>query len=287
MSLGIVFKGPEGIVLAADSRVTLNAEIKNAEGRLLLPATFDNATKLLRVTGQDYVGAVTYGVGAIGMTEPRTAHSFLPEFESELGHTSSGRLPVKIFAEKFSDFFVRQWTQNMPEDYSGPGMTFLVGGFDENAPYGKVYKVEIPVNPIPEEQNEGQFGIVWGGQLQFTTRLIHGFDPRLLSILQQSLSLSETEITQLQNQLRALSLPIPYQFLPLQDCVDLSIFLIRTTMELQTWLVDVRGVGGAIDVATITRTKGFEPIQQKVIVGQRGQNGTTNMCRKYERLVGS
>lgn len=272
MSLGIVFKGPEGIVLAADSRVTLNAEIQNAEGRLLLPATFDNATKLLRVTGQEYVGAVTYGVGAIGIREPRTAHSFLPEFENELANDGNNRLSVIDFAEKFSDFFKRQWDSNMPEDYSGPGMTFLVGGFDEESPYGKVYQIEIPSSPVPEEQNQGQFGIVWGGQLQFTTRLLQGFDPRLPVILQQSFGLDETKSAQLKEELlKTLSLPIPYQFLPLQDCVDLSVFLIRTTMELQTWLVDVRGVGGAIDVATITRTNGFKPIQQKTIIGQKNR----------------
>lgn len=265
MSLGIVFKGPEGIVLAADSRVTLNAEIQNTEGKIILPATFDNATKLLRVAGQDFVGVVTYGAGAIGMREPRTAHSFLPELENELNGTS--RLSVKKFAEKFGEFFKRQWKINMPEDYSGSNMTFLVGGFDEDSPYGEVYKIEIPSNPTPEEQNEGQFGIIWGGQLQFTTRLLHGFDPHLPSILQQSLNLDETRNTHLQEKLiRELSLPIPYQFLPLQDCVDLSVFLIRTTMELQKWLVDVRGVGGAIDVATITRTEGFKAIQQKAII---------------------
>ena len=66
----------------------------------------------------------------------------------------------------------------------------------------------------------------------------------------------------------AVNSPIPYQFLPLQDCVDLSIFLIRTTIKLQTWLVGVRGVGGAIDVATITRIEGFRAIQQKRIVGE-------------------
>lgn len=269
MSLGIVFKGPEGIVLAADSRVTLNAEIKNAEGKLLLPATFDNATKLLRVAKHDYVGAVTYGIGAIGLREPRTAHSFLPEFENALTCEGDTRLSVEAFAVKFGDFFMRQWSANMPADYAGPDMTFLIGGFDVDSPYGKVYKIDIPSDPTPEEQNTGQFGIVWGGQLQFTTRLLQGFDPHLPAIIQQSLNLSDTQTAILRDRLvGALSLPIPYQFLPLQDCVDLSIFLIRTTMELQTWLVDVRGVGGAIDVATITRTKGFVPIQEKTILGQ-------------------
>ena len=51
---------------------------------MVIPATYNNAQKLLKVQGQDFVGAVTFGVGAFGLKEPRTAHSYLPEFESEL-----------------------------------------------------------------------------------------------------------------------------------------------------------------------------------------------------------
>jgi hypothetical protein len=40
-------------------------------------------------------------------------------------------------------------------------------------------------------------------------------------------------------------------------------------MEIQNWIVGVRGVGGAIDVATITRVDGFQPVQLKAIRGQR------------------
>ena len=270
MSLGIAFKGPEGIVLAADSRVTLTAEMENSGTKLLLPSTFDNATKLLQITGQKYVGIVTYGLGAIGQQEPRTAHSFLPELEDQLSKEEPDRISVEKFATKFSDFFFQQWKTSMPEKYSGPDMVFLIGGFDEAAPYGKVYEVDIPSKPIPTEQNVGQFGIIWGGQLEFTNRLIKGFDPRLPTILKDSLNLSADQLDSLVKRLEStLSSRIPYQFLPLQDCVDLSIFLIRTTMELQRWIVDVRGVGGSIDVATITRTDGFKPIQQKTIVGQR------------------
>jgi hypothetical protein len=58
---------------------------------------------------------------------------------------------------------------------------------------------------------------------------------------------------------------IPWQFLPLQDCVDLSTFLISATIALQKWVGGIHGVGGAIDVAIITRGKKFEYIQQKTI----------------------
>ena len=271
MSLGIAFKGPEGIVLAADSRVTLTAMIQDSNGQSnLLPATFDNATKLLRFSGNvgKYVGAVTYGAGAMGTTEPRTAHSFLPEFEGSIDITS--RLTTIEFAEKFSNFMLKHWKKEMPEDYQGPDMVFLLGGFDQEDIDGKVYRFGIPSTPAPEELNEGRFGLSWGGQVEFTSRLIHGYDPKLIPMVKEILSLKDDKVELLQNQLMSnLNAKIPYQFLPLQDCVDLSIFLIRTTRELQKWIVDVRGVGGAIDVATISRTKGFEPVQVKEIKGDQ------------------
>ena len=236
----------------------------------MLPATYDNATKLLQLSGIRNVGVVTYGIGAIGQKEPRTAHSFLPELEEELSKEEIGQLSVEDFAKRFSDFFMAQWKAKMPAEYSGPDMVFLIGGFDEGAAYGKVYKVAIPSNPTPEEQSANQFGVTWGGQLEYTNRLIKGFDPQLPVIAKTFLNLTDEQQVALEKHLEgALSAKIPYPFLPLQDCVNLSIFLIRTTMELQNWIVGVRGVGGAIDVATITRTDGFTPVQRKIIIGQK------------------
>ena len=36
----------------------------------------------------------------------------------------------------------------------------------------------------------------------------------------------------------------------------------------QHWIVGVRGVGGAIDAAVITRTDGFTDVQKKKITGE-------------------
>jgi len=274
MSLGIAFKGPEGIVLAADSRVTLNAETPPIDGKIrIFSSAFDNATKLLKVNKQTHAGAVTYGLGALGQSEPRTTHSFLPEFEdSLLKKYGDIRLSVEEFSKGLSDFFMDQWNQRMPKDYKGEPMLFLVGGYDVNAPYGRIFQVAVPNAPQPIEKNAGQgeFGVTWGGQLEIATRLLSGFDPNLLNIVQQELKLPQQQLTKLEEKLRMfLTLPIPFQFLPLQDCVDLSIYLIKTTIELQKWSLGIRGVGGAIDVATITRIDGFTYIQRKEIKGDQ------------------
>lgn len=274
MSLGIAFKGPEGIVLAVDSRVTLNAQAQTPQGPVLLPATFDNATKLLKVARQDFVGAITYGAGAIGLVEPRTAHSFIPEFEATLGQTP--RLGVEDFAGRLSDFFMERWAQGGMPNPAPPGqdMVFLVGGYDEGAPYGRIFEIFIPSRPRPHETlPAGQFGATWGGQQQTVSRLINGFDLMAPQAAREYLRIPREgppgEPDPLEVDLRTkFSARIPWQFLPLQDCVDLAIFLIRATISLQKWTVDIRGVGGAVDVATITRTQPFKYIQQKEIVGE-------------------
>jgi hypothetical protein len=128
VSLAVAFKASEGIVLAADSRVTLTVGLKlpGNPNNWLVPATYDNATKLLTVSGQKYVAASTYGAGAIGLQEPRTAHSLLPEFEANL---DPNRLSVEDFAKKLSDFFADQWKAKMPVGATADDMCFTVAAY--------------------------------------------------------------------------------------------------------------------------------------------------------------
>lgn len=73
MSLGIAIAGPEGLVLAAESRVMLTAQ---TPGQPPLHVNYDSATKLLAFSAPNtHLGAVTYGQSAIGI---RTAASSFP-----------------------------------------------------------------------------------------------------------------------------------------------------------------------------------------------------------------
>jgi hypothetical protein len=274
MSLGIAIKGPEGLVLAAESRVTLTAETAGGDR---LHVNFDNATKLLSFSEHTYVGAVTYGQAAIDL---RTAFSFVPEFEAKLPRD---RLGVEEFAGRLSSFFRDQWHNAIPGDYNGPDMTFLVGGFDQDDPYGRVFFFEIPNNPDPVERNpHPEFGMTWGGQQEFVHRLIHGYARELPALIENALGLQPEQHQALREALTRLSMPIPLQAMPLQDCVDLAIFFIRTTINAQNLTVGIRGVGGPIDVAIITRDGGLQFVQRKQIVGERGTGRQVFMKRMLE-----
>jgi hypothetical protein len=266
MSLGLVIKGPEGLVLAAESRVTLGAQVGNQQ----IPVTFDNATKLLSFSDPNTtVGVVTYGQAVIGQKEPRTAASFIPEFEASL---PKERLTVTQFAEKISEFFLNQWQQNMPKDDKIPNMTFVVAGFNPDDVYGQVFLIEIPRVPKPIERSKAnEFGITFGGQHDIMSRILQGYDIRLPELLKKNLNFTPDQSAKFDMYIKQFQIGIPLQVLALQDCVDLACFFIRTTMDTQKFTVGLRGVGGAIDVAIIKRNQNLQFIQRKQVHGGLGK----------------
>jgi hypothetical protein len=261
MSLGIVIKSPEGIVLAAESRVTLT--INGAQGQPSHFVNYDNATKLFSFCSpHNHVGVVTYGLAAIGQ---RTAHSFVPEFESTL---PAERLNVFNLAQRISQFYMDQWRLVMPANYNGPNMTFLVAGFNEGEPYGRVYTMDLPRNTEPTEQqaNINEFGISWGGQREIVDRLMQGFDERLIPLIAREFSFNPEQQQHLKTILiQNLQLPLPLNVMALQDCVNLALLFLRTTIEAQELTVGVRGCGGPIELAIIKRQEAFTYIKHKSI----------------------
>jgi hypothetical protein len=78
---------------------------------------------------------------------------------------------------------------------------------------------------------------------------LNGHDAQTLGLIKTKFALDEAKTTELGAEIAQVSAAkIPFQFLPLQDCVDLSILLIRTTSQLMDYQTQLRGVGGMVDV---------------------------------------
>ncbi len=261
MSLGIVIKSPEGLVLAAESRVTL--EVHKSGSANAIFNNFDNATKLFTFSlPHNHIGVVTYGQAAIGQ---RTAHSFVPEFESTLSGKLTG---VLDYANSISSFFLKQWKKIMPNNYKGPDMTFIVGGFNDGEPHGRVYLINLPSNPTPVEQSPGMgsFGITWGGQREIVDRLLMGYDSQILNTIFSELKPTPDQAVKVQTLLQQKhQLQIPLDVMALQDCISLARLFISTTINSQELTIGLRGCGGPIDIAAIKRGMPLQFIQRKEI----------------------
>ena len=218
------------------------------------------------------MGAVTYGMAVIPGTQ-RTAHSYFQEFEKTLAREQ--RLSIFDYAKKLGEFYLHLWNESAPPDYAGPDMLFIIAGFDPQGTYGKVFVVSVPNEIEPQPRNEGDtdFGMTWGGQLTVASRIVHGIDPEMLEFLADKYGLDDAAKEALRLELKQhFEYRIPYQVLPLQDCIDLAILLIRTTVGVQSLAAVPRGVGGMIDVATISRTGPLRFVQQKTIHGESQQS---------------
>ena len=119
MTLAIVCKGPEGLVLAADSRITLTTTLSDTKETFV--ANFDNATKLFGIDKHPNVGILTHGNNVIGATSPRGIHGFMGEFETLLNKnanvsnrsqpkaTNRSQTKVVDIARKLGKFYDENW----------------------------------------------------------------------------------------------------------------------------------------------------------------------------------
>lgn len=253
MALAIAYKTGEGIVLAADRRITINNQRENTLGpKLLISSHYDGGSRLFKTEYQDHVAAVNFGYGTI-LTRPLLA--YFPEFEREIA--DEGRLPVETFARKLGEFYQKLWKRLMPADFRDEAY-FLVGGYDEDAPYGRIFQISVPSNAQPVEYYPGEFGMQWGGRAEIASRILAGLDPVISDGIKQHLRISDQQSTDLYNHVRTqLNLKVPYPSLPLGDCIGLSELIIRTTADFMKYSADVRDVSGLMDIATITRAEGF------------------------------
>ena len=152
-------------------------------------------------------------------------------------------------------------------------ITFIIAGFDKDKKQ-KVFIVNVPGNVQAKRDGNikgKEFGADWIGQIDIATRIVLGFDPRVESLpfVRENLQKNSSETLQ---QLRGLEYVIHWGTMTLQDGVDFSTLIIKTTEAMQKFSDgiamnpgDAPGVGGEIDIALITAKDGFNWLKQKEI----------------------
>lgn len=263
MTIAIAIAVPEGLVLAGDSRLTY----PNPKGWPKIAS--DYAEKVYHVSPK--VGAATFGWG---MLNGRTIKSHIIDLSVELKEAHVGEVATR-FATYFGEQYEAHVRTEPKEKKKGTSIAFgfLIAGYN-NEGVGEVREILLPGNPRPDAQcTTLSPGAVWQGQVDIITRLLKGYDLRL------NLSkVPKDAMASLQKALAGCEYVIYFARMVLQDAVDLAIFLAHTTIQTQRFTDgiyslpgDVPGVGGAIDVAVITREYDIRWIQKKLLVGEPGQ----------------
>jgi len=262
MTTVVIVKCPEGLVLAADSRMTVSETSGGREKHW--PS--DTLLKILSFKPpHNFVGAVSWDRADINQ---KSASCYSSEFEQTL---PENRIPINEFAEKLFCFFSCKWNESPERKYSSDSlnpMKFFVAGFDEKDEYGRIFEIKISDNheiaDMHELPAESKPDIVLRGNSIYASRLWFGYSEQLPKLLantdwarQSALNTGFLEDAMSKSGLQMTFSP------NLRDGVALAKLLIRTEIDAQAlteaanpWLKAV--TGGPIRICTITSEHGLK-----------------------------
>lgn len=298
MTLVLATITSSGIVLTADSRQTY----QNQKGVERIGS--DSATKLFSLT--DRIGV---GISGSAFLEDKNgilknAGWFVEQFKAQIKPEWSVKETAEALGKYLGDFFVEKNFKNLelqikdvvkkeggsdlkfkkrsniflPYSYDKNGKTveqtgsintinFIVAGIEKDR-VGYAYSVAIPQGVIAENNTATNQGAVWVGQTDVLLRILKGYALEIFNL--EFMSGDQKLTKKYAEQLGKLEYNINYAAMPLQDAIDFSILITRTTESVQRFSDGTQlspggttGVGGGVDVAVITPEKGFVWIKKK------------------------
>ncbi len=161
MSIMCTVYVPEGIILAADSRLTVNAVMKPSDGKPQSTTMFsisDNAQKIVLLS------KVKVGISACGLAvlDGKTISDYLRIFEIE---EIKPKDTVSDVAKKLQAYAYKFF----------PQVNFFVCGYDEDEPF--VYTVNKELKRGNIDNGKIRYASSWSGEQEAITKLLNSQPP--------------------------------------------------------------------------------------------------------------
>jgi hypothetical protein len=174
---------------------------------------------------------------------------------------------IKAVADRAHEFFSGKYGEIDPAPAGEHGFEFWIGGYGSEWDGAEIWKMVIRNGEIfPLELVVGKDSpdyVAWGGQPKPIHRLIIGFDEDLGPALEAT-GLAPEATQQVLDQVRQrLQTPLVSATMPVGDAIQLADFLVDLTKKYFAFLPGADLVGGATDIATVTKHEGFKWIRRK------------------------
>ena len=233
MSLIVTVYTHEGIVMAADSRLTLTAKVPQDGNPKKISFDFSNATqKIFCTTGN--VGISTCGAADI---QHRPIAGYIEAFAAEKGNAS-----VDDLAQQLLTYF-----RALKADLN---TVFHVSGYTEDRQQ-RVYVVAVAQNQVRQVNPDGAQGAKWNGETDVLTRIINA------SWLSDDKGKPGQQLP---------LYPIPWEFFSLQDAVAFAVFAMSATIGAIRFQNRIKTVGGPIDILVV-KPQEMSWVQRKELHG--------------------
>ena len=176
MTIPIALKINDGIVLATDSASTIIGD-EIEDGVRSVRHTYFTADKLFNLKKGSRIGAITWGNGSINNESISTLVKDFRKNSEKMEYST-----VESIVNDFKSFLENKIT---PETSLG----FLIAGYSKGEGHPEMFLININngniEEPMPLNSND-PLSISWFGETSFLTRLLLGFDERLVGIFKDN-----------------------------------------------------------------------------------------------------
>jgi hypothetical protein len=113
-------------------------------------------------------------------------------------------------------------------------------------------------------RGQEDFGPNWDGEYEAMNRLLLGVGSNYAQALIDD-GLPPEEAEKLNRAIIGkLRVPVVLAAMPIQDAIELAIFMVETTIRFVRFNLRAKTVGGPIEAAVITKHEGFKWVQRKL-----------------------
>lgn len=272
MTVCVAVKVHDCIVFAADSATSLSAT--DASGNQVIINIYENANKVFNLHKGLPICAMTAGIGNFGPSSISTMSKDLRRlFMSQDADwmLNPQKYTLEEVAQKARRYFFDK--RFMAIDPAPQGtFDYWIGGYSSDAELGEIWRIQIQngncENPVCVA-SPSQTTIEWGGQPEAINRLLLGYG----QALPQALLDAGLDPNNLDGLLRHIvqrsQANVLSDAMPVIDAIKLAEFLVDTTKKFVQFLPGGNTVGGAVDVATVTKHEGFKWISRKHFYDRR------------------
>jgi hypothetical protein len=267
MTVCISVKVHDCLVFAADSASSIFAHTANGSGIIKV---FRHGNKVFNLHKGLPLVAMTCGMGNFGSASIATLTKDLRKCfgdkDSEY-FVDVANYSIEDIAKKARKFLFEEKYSALPNKPQGDhSFEFWIGGYGSNSSKSEVWKVQI-VNGASSDaakiRSEDECGINAAGQPEAFNRLVLGYSAQIKDAL-ISVGVEPAKLPQVLQAIQAKTQAnMLYESMPVQDAINLADFLVETTKGFVSFVPGADVVGGATDIAVVTKHEGFKWIKRK------------------------
>lgn len=252
MTIAVAVRTGSAVIFAADSKVTTSGVVgfeENGKPRWV-EQTYDNATKVIHDPSKT-VMALVAGEANIGQ---ETAMDFIMSRDLQgIAYANDQEDQISSLAGSMVARKKEYWGETKVEPKNWPGPTLLLAAPAAQGKVPRVWRIDLQ-GEGSETQEVLTFPTIWlEGSYNEVFGLLYGYEASILGGIADQLAIEREKILEATKGLRVLR-PVDKLSLwsmPIQDAIDLAVFLAKVQVEMDRFLPGQPACGGPIDVMVL------------------------------------